>query len=259
MGISETVMVNPAHRQTATRVRFDWAWEGASAIVDHADVAVLVDVLSFTTSVTVALDVGTTVLPFYWGDQVAAEQYAREHGAALALGRSRATPGHISLSPASIRLAPAFARLVLPSPNGSTLAYELADAVPTCLAASLRNAAAVGAWIARQNSGGGTVAVIAAGERWPDERLRPAIEDMWGPGAVITALREAGWEDLSPGAAAAGAAYEAVRDRLPEQLLACASGRELAAAGFASDVAIAAEIDQSDSVPQLVDGCFVLD
>ena len=36
----------------------------------------------------------------------------------------------------------------------------------------------------------------------------------------------------------------------------CASGRELAAAGFAEDVDVAAELDVSDVVPVLADGEF---
>ncbi|GEP39349.1 hypothetical protein NPS01_30120 [Nocardioides psychrotolerans] len=42
-----------------------------------------------------------------------------------------------------------------------------------------------------------------------------------------------------------------MRDRLPERLLACAGGQELAAVDFAADVAVAAELDVSDVVPLL--------
>ncbi len=179
--LGQTVEVNIAHRQVSASVRYDWGLTGATAIGESADVAVVVDVLSFTTTVTVALDAGIAVLPFRWGDHVAAERYARQHDAALAVGRARAAAGQISLSPASIRHAPPPARLVLPSPNGSTIAYELADRAGTCLAASLRNAAAVATWITeRHDPAITTAAVIAAGERWPDGSLRPAVEDLWG-------------------------------------------------------------------------------
>ena len=78
----------PAHRQRAHRVRFDWGPTGAAAIAEGADVAVVVDVLSFSTTVCVAVERGTTVLPFRWNDERAAA-YAEERGAVLATDRRR--------------------------------------------------------------------------------------------------------------------------------------------------------------------------
>jgi len=43
-------------RQAASRVRFEWGLAGADAIAADADIAVVVDVLSFTTTLSVALD-----------------------------------------------------------------------------------------------------------------------------------------------------------------------------------------------------------
>jgi len=42
------------------------------------------------------------------------------------------------------------------------------------------------------------VAVIAAGERWPEGNLRPAVEDQWGAGSVLQLLRADGWSAISP-------------------------------------------------------------
>ncbi|MFE7855456.1 hypothetical protein [Streptomyces sp. NPDC057403] len=50
-----------------------------------------VDVLSFTTSVTVAVEAGTRVFPYAWRDETAAA-FARDKGAALAVGRRAVTP-----------------------------------------------------------------------------------------------------------------------------------------------------------------------
>ncbi|HRD61661.1 MAG TPA: 2-phosphosulfolactate phosphatase, partial [Nocardioides sp.] len=55
-----------AHRQLDHRVRFDWGPTGAAAIAEGADVAVVVDVLSFTTTLCVAVERGMTVLPYRW-------------------------------------------------------------------------------------------------------------------------------------------------------------------------------------------------
>lgn len=68
--------------------------------------------------------------------------------------------------------------------------------------------------------------------------------------------RGRGWSSLSPEARLARAGYQAVRGCEADALRACASGRELTAQGFAIDVAIAAEIDLSNQVPILIDGCF---
>lgn len=247
-----------AHGQAAARVRFDGGLPGAVAVAQDVDVAVVVDVLSFTTTLTVALDAGVTVLPYRWGDRGSAEQYARQHDALLAVGRFQAAAAQVSLSPWSIRhAAEPPARLVLPSPNGSTIAYELAASATTCLGACLRNASAVAAWIANQyHLRQATVALIAAGERWDDGSLRLAVEDMWGAGAVIAGLQEGGWGDLSPEADAARAAYQATSGHEHDALRSCASGQELIRAGFATDVAIAAETDHSSTVPRLIDGYF---
>src|SRR5665809_102474 len=104
------------------RVRLEWGPTGAAAIARSADVAVVVDVLSFTTAVSVAVDRGITVFPYRWGDERAAA-YAEERGANLALNRldARWRSGAVSLSPVSLQTARGLERLVLPSPNGSTI------------------------------------------------------------------------------------------------------------------------------------------
>lgn len=229
--------------------------------------AVVVDVLSFTTTLTVAVERGMVVHPYRWRDQRAVS-YAEELGAVLAIGRLEqrsAAPGAtVSLSPAAMSAMaggaggagrPGVERVVLPSPNGSAISFGLRDAGVQVVGACLRNRAAVGRWLARRVAAGAVVAVVPAGERWPDGSLRPAVEDLWGAGAVLDALVLAGGGGgLSPEAELARDAFLAVRDRLPERLRACAGGQELAAIDFAADVAIAAELDVSTVVPVLVSG-----
>lgn len=260
------------HSQDNHPVRLEWGPTGAGFLVGYAArrgsavIAVVVDVLSFTTCVSVAADAGTSVLPYRWQDE-SAESFAAERGAALALPRSVARhEGGISLSPRSIREAGSIGSLVLPSPNGSTITTMLAEAGATVVAASLRNGAAVGRWLAdRFRSSPGeppVVVLVPSGERWPDASLRPAVEDAWGAGAVATALVEslehqAGPLLLSPEVEAALASFTAVRGRVDEALARCSSGRELIEQGYAQDVAIAAELGSSTAVPMLRDGAFV--
>jgi 2-phosphosulfolactate phosphatase len=237
--------------QTGYGVRFDWGPAGAAQAGDG--VLVVVDVLSFTTAVTVAVERGAAVHPAPWDDDAAA-RLARDVGAELAVGRSERSEEHPwSLSPAALRSAPAGARLVLPSPNGSAIA---AVAKGVVVAACLRNARAVGAWLReRYGARDEPVTVIAAGERWPDGSLRPALEDLLGAGAVLAALARQGGFTESPEAARARAAYEPARS-VPDAIRHCASGVELRARGFGPDVEVAVEIDASDVVPVLVGGTF---
>ncbi|WP_054813775.1 2-phosphosulfolactate phosphatase [Nocardia arizonensis] len=249
--------MNSAHRQLDHTLRFDWGRIGAEAIAADADVAVVVDVLSFTTTLSVAADLGVEVLPYRWRDE-SAGRFAREREAVLAVGRRAAGPGQVSLSPATVRAATDLRRLVLPSPNGSTIAYALADH-STCVGASLRNARAVADWITAEYPAGTTISVVAAGEHWPDGTLRPAVEDLWGAGAVLAELRRShSGASLSPEAEMAVTAWQSVSGSVESALRHCASGRELIEIGYLCDVLVAAEIDRSRSVPVLdATGAFV--
>lgn len=187
----------------------------------------VVDVLSFTTCLSVATERGTAVYPYAFGDGSALD-YAQRHDATLAVGRRQVgSSGAVSLSPASILAAPPMDRLVLPSPNGSALSLALADSGATVVGACLRNRSAVAGWLrtALVDDAEFTVTVIAAGEHWPDGSLRPAVQDLWGAGAVEASLEAA--------------------------MLECPSGQELATADFADDVRIAAQLDVSEGVPLL--------
>lgn len=248
-------MTLPGHDQSSHRLRLEWGATGAESV--PADYAVVVDVLSFTTTLGVALERGIEVFPFRWKDARAAE-HALRHGATLAVGRfealSRGGARHVSLSPASLAEVDGVERLVLPSPNGSTIAFALADTGAQVVGACLRNAGAVARWLAPKVAGGASVVVVPAGERWHDDTLRPAVEDLWGAGAVLAGLLDVTGGSVSPEAAMAVAAFRAAE--LPADLARCASGIELVEAGFAADVEIAAQVDVSTVVPVLVGESF---
>lgn len=230
-----------------TEVALHWGAVGAPS----SDCAVVVDVLSFSTALTVAIDQGIEVLPYRWKDESAAA-FARDHSAALAVGRSEQEPSGVSLSPGSIRRSRGLERLVLPSPNGSAISHQLGAAGMVVVGGCLRNATAVAGWVAGRSPD--AVTVVAAGERWPDGSLRPALEDLLGAGAIIEAMpRDV---VLDGDARAARAAFREACPHLLDRLLACPSGRELAAAGFRDDVLIAAELDASTSVPLLAGDRF---
>ena len=231
--------------QSPYDVRFDWGISGLSALRD-CRTFIIVDVLSFSTCVAIAVDRDAVILPFHFDDH-AAHAFALRHDAILAAHRG--TPGAYSLSPQSLLTIPPRTRLVLPSPNGSTLS-AIAAHMGSVLAGCLRNRTAVAN---RAMAGGAPIAVIAAGERWPDGSLRPCFEDFCGAGAIIAALPGA----RSPEASSALAAFCAAETRLEALLLDSTSGRELVERGFRSDVGLAAAVDASSAAPVLRDGAFI--
>ena len=98
-------MNRDARGQTAYTGRLDWGLGGALALVADArpgDVAVVVDVLSFTTTLTVAVEQGVVVHPYPWRAEEAAA-YAAERRATLATGRREGlADGSGSRSPVSL-------------------------------------------------------------------------------------------------------------------------------------------------------------
>jgi len=249
------------YAQLDHRVRLEWGPVGAAETARQSTYAVVVDVLSFTTTLSVAMDLGAEVLPYRWDDESAAT-FAHDRSATLAVGRleARGDPSVVSLSPATLRKAEGVERLVLPSPNGSAISFALARGGATVVGAALRNRSAVADWLASRllADQDASVVLIAAGERWQaDGSLRPALEDLLGAGAVVSALGAAGVLGWSPEAAAAAYTFDAVGGSLAEVLRACSSGQELIGRGFGEDVDVAAELDSSRHVPVLSGDAFI--
>lgn len=245
-------LLTKTNDQAGHRVRFEWGREGMAELAPNVDVIVVVDVLSFTTCVDVALGRGGVLFPYPLGRDGAAA-YAGSLDAQVA--SKRRDTGGFSLSPTSLASLPAGTRLVLPSPNGSALLTDaLAAGAETAVAACIRNGAAVGSFFADQDL---TLGVIAAGERWGGAAgpLRVAVEDLWGAGCVLSLFEPA---DLSPEARMAAAAWRAVESDIVDELAACSSGRELIFNDFATDVQFASAAHVSELVPALGDdGSFV--
>lgn len=240
-------------------VRCIWGGSGARYLAHHATapmLAVVVDVCSFSTTVSVATDRGTAVYPYRWRDAGATALAERVDGL-LACQRSDRRPGDEpgppSLSPASIAASEPVKRLVLPSPNGSTIAAVLQELGCEVVAGCLRNGRAVGEYAAEHAARGGEVLVVAAGERWPDGTLRVSNEDLWGAGAVLCGLPA---ESRSPEAESAVDAFRAVKRNLSARLKTCSSGLELLARGYGDDLNLIGQLNASSSVPRLVDGAF---
>lgn len=233
--------------QDGFSARFEWGESGLMALAPHVDIVVIVDVLSFSTSVAIACERGAEIQPV--ASRERASEIALKHGALMAGSADVSW----SLRPTSMVAIPNGTRLVLPSPNGARLTALAEESSATVLVGSLRNASAIGAYCRGQ---AGSVAVIAAGERWgvTDGPLRPSFEDQIGAGAILAAISG----NPSPEARSAIAAFEATSENLLDAMWECASGRELVERGFPGDVALAAELDTDRCVPIVQPDGFIV-
>jgi 2-phosphosulfolactate phosphatase len=227
----------------ALTVDLAWGVAGAYALAADVDVVVIVDVLSFTTAVSVATACGAMVRP------VDIDEPVTDLAPGDLLAGPRDGPGP-TLSPVSLRELRPGQRLLLPSLNGAAISRALGDAVG--VAAAFRNAGAVVDWLQTR---GGSVGIVAAGER-EDDGWRPSYEDAVGAGAIAARLSDRSAR-CSPQASAAAVAFRAAESSLAQHLRDCRSGNELVSAGFAADVDAAAELDADHVVPVLRDHVFV--
>ncbi len=233
------------YNQAEFNIRCEWGLQGVSQLAPISDVIVIVDILSFSTSVEIATNNGAIIYPYRWRDDSAVE-YAKSVQAELS--RGRLSQEGYSLSPTSLTKIPTGTKLVVPSPNGSTLTL-LTGKTPT-IAGSLRNCEAVAKFAQRQ---GNRIAVIPAGEKWEDDTLRPAFEDLVGAGAILSFLNGS----FSPEAETAVAAFHTFKKDLLAYLKKCSSGKELIAKGFELDVELAAAFNVSDCVPLLTENFYI--
>lgn len=219
--------------QAGYACRFGWGVRAARDAAERGDIVVIVDVLSFSSAVTMAVRCGAQIYPHPVNAPSAA--FAESIGATLASKRGEGR----SLSPLSFTQDDAGKRYVLPSPNGSTCAY-IAKKAPMVLAGCLLNAEAV-----------------AESARWhhvqeDENHLRPAVEDYLGAGAILSYLEGS----QSPEAEVCLGAFLSSRDRLGRILWECGSGLELRERGFAEDVRHCAQLNFCDTIPRLVNDHF---
>lgn len=94
----------------------EWGLAGVETMRERIAVLVIVDVLSFSTAVDIAVSQGAVILPFPSGDRIAAQRAATDAAAELGAPR-KAGGGQVSLSPRTLAKLAAGTRLMLPSPT----------------------------------------------------------------------------------------------------------------------------------------------
>ncbi|PLR47506.1 hypothetical protein CYR40_07830 [Chimaeribacter arupi] len=221
--------------QQGFEVRLEWGLPAVEYLAGEVDCVVIVDVMSFSTCVSLAVDNGARIYPYPWKD-ASAREYGLKIGVNTAGVDRRFSGKGYSLSPASIRSISAGESLILPSPNGSAISFRARDKGIAVFSGCFRNLVATAEACGHYKR----ILLIPCGERWPDGSLRPSVEDYVAAGGIITAL---GREQTSPEAQAAAMAYQHYRKQGPALLQACASAAELRQRGFEEDVALCLELD----------------
>ncbi|MDJ0785519.1 MAG: 2-phosphosulfolactate phosphatase [Myxococcota bacterium] len=249
-------MTDGPFSQAGARARLEWGRRGAALAAERGDLLVVVDVLSFSSAVSVAMGRGAVILPCDWSDDPFA--VAERERAVAAVRRERVPEaGRYSLSPPTLEAASPGERIVLASPNGATCARRAGE-VRALYAASLLNAKATAAAVRAELAADPSLCatVLACGERHKDDHedgpLRFALEDWLGAGAVLSGLGDS----LSPEARAAALSFEALRGEIANTLHECGSGRELRAAGYPEDPASAACLDAIGVAARFEDRAF---
>lgn len=246
------------------QVHVEWGEAAVGLAVARGDAVVIVDVMSFSTTVSLAVDGGAAVLPLsrteierFGGVEAVASRFDAE-----VAGKRGDTSASFTLSPASVCRVDEGARLVLTSLNGA-VAASAARRGAMVFAGALRNARGVANACKRVLDEGSVsrVTLVACAEQWSSVAdvagTRPGLEDWLGAGAIAFHLRELGAQQ-SVEATAATATFDAAGpSRLEAWLKGCVSGRELTANGFLEDVLLAAEVDVATTVPVVgKDGFF---
>ncbi len=230
-----------AFRQENFALRMEWGMAGVEHLAESVDCIIIVDVMSFSSCVSLVTNRGAFIYPWPWKDETAAE-YGRKQQAKVASIDRRFTGEGFSLSPQSLLAIPRGTKLILPSPNGSAISFRARESDKAVFSGCLRNMAAT----AEACKSFEKILVVPCGERWPDGSLRPAIEDLTASGGIISLLQAAG-RSVSPEAAAAVAVWQQGTEGLDR----CASARELISRGFAEDVSLCLATDVDCQASQL--------
>lgn len=245
--------------QSPFQCRMEWGARGAREAAERGNIIIVVDVLSFSTTVVTAIHHGALIYPYPVYKDGKELDFAEKVGAELIFGRAESVKlGNPTLSPVTFNQTHKHKKYVLCSLNGALCSWVAAK-VPALLIGSLLNASSVATYASKLQSQTSTdITVISCGEQWEDvfdreNKLRPAMEDYLGAGAILSKLNG----EKSPEAELCASAFKSVEERVQDLIWDCGSGRELRLKGFEKDVLHAAQIDAFKNVPILTDSYFI--
>ncbi|OCA87524.1 2-phosphosulfolactate phosphatase [Bacillus sp. FJAT-27225] len=242
--------------QSGYSIRVEWGRKGARDAAGRGDIVIVVDVLSFSSTVVTALHHGCSIYPY--PPHLDGKLYAEKIGGEYILGRAEAAKiSRATLSPVSFNSTHKGRKFVLTSLNGAFCTW-VAEQVPALLIGSFLNLSSV-AKVANniKQETRSAITVIPCGEQWNDSRehedsLRPSIEDYLAAGAIVSLLEG----EKSPEALVCEGAYSQQRDNISNLIWESGSGRELREKGFEADVTHCSRIDVYTEVPLLRNGHF---
>lgn len=243
--------------QSPYECKVEWGRRGAREAAERGDIAIIVDVLSFSSTVVSALSYGAILYPY--PPDLDGKRYAEKVGAEFILGRSEAAKaGRPTLAPVSFNHEHFNKKYVLTSLNGAFCTW-IASKVPALLIGSLLNADSVAnAAHQLQKETKANITVIPCGEQWGDIRehedsLRPAMEDYLGAGAILSYLEG----KKSPEAELCRISFQHSKQNIEDMIWDCGSGRELREKGFESDVKHCSHLNAYRTVPILSKDHFI--
>lgn len=244
--------------QSPYQCRMEWGARGAREAAELGDIIIVVDILSFSTTVVTAVHQGAIIYPYPAFKDGKELEYAEKVGAELIFGRAESMKlGNPTLSPVTFNQTHKHKKYVLCSLNGALCSWVAAK-VPALLIGSLLNSSAVATYANKlQAQTCADITVIACGEQWEDaieseNKLRPALEDYLGAGAILSKLNG----EKSPEAELCASAFKSAEKRVQDLIWDCGSGRELRLKGYEKDVLHATQLDAVINVPILNDSYF---
>ncbi|WP_413300059.1 2-phosphosulfolactate phosphatase [Bacillus sp. 1P10SD] len=243
--------------QSPYECRVEWGRRGAREAAERGDIIIIVDVLSFSSTVITALRNRAIIYPY--PRNLDGKKFAAKIGGEFILGRAEAAQiGAPTLSPVSFGKAHNNKKYVLTSLNGAYCTW-IASQVPALLIGSLLNAESVAAAANQlQKQTKANISVIPCGEQWEgsgeyEDTLRPAIEDYLGAGAILSYLEGS----KSPEAELCMISFLHSIDNLNNLIWDCGSGRELRGRGFETDLDHCSRLNVYQTVPLLNKDHFI--
>lgn len=212
---------------------------------------IIVDVLSFSSTVVTGLNYGAIIYPY--PPHLNGKAYAQSLGALYILGRAEAARLDApTLSPVTFNHSHDRQKYVLSSLNGAFCTW-IASHIPALFIGSLLNASVV-ASAASQISASlkANITVVPCGEVWNgvkefEDSLRPAMEDYLGAGAILSRIegKQSAEVQVCIGA------FQHSKSTLSRLIWDCTSGIELRERGFEKDVKHCSRLNIYQTVPIL--------